>query len=763
MPIQTRLPYTFPNPGPFLAKVTNHLDTTYMGSLEVVLIKGYANDPELQSQTYIVNYLSPFYGISDIKFEGNNPEKYDDVQKSYGMWMIPPDVGTTVMVIFLDGDPNQGYWMGCILNDRFQNHMVPGIAASKNAIVSAEQKLKYNVDYLPVGEFHKRSTKATANPNNIPKPIHPFAEKLLKQGLLADRARGVTSSSARREVPSAVFGISTPGRINPNGKKGQVGYDTKATVSVSRETGHTFVMDDGDTAGDNQLIRIRSSSGHQILLNDTSNLLYIANADGTAWIEMTASGKIDIYSEDSISIHSKADFNFRATRDINLEAGRNININAIGSADVNIGEHLYVTANGAVKMAFAKTLDTTVAGTSKTSIGESQHINIGGSGFYSANEYFNIASESNMRISSGSSIHLGAVGNIFATGQTKIHLNGPAAEAANPAENAEAPTLLPSYKVPATNLASGWSNGVYYQTTPLTTILQRVPMHEPWVQHESSAPASFSAAKTDISLISRPDVVPVNASAPDISEAPVNLPASLPGTCTTTSIKAISAASAQAGIAALKAACSDAKPEAITSPYAVASILAIAGGECAWVPQKELYSFSSSALQSTFSKTFRGKPELADKYARWKGTREDFFNFVYAPENNGSSLGNTEDGDGGKFYGRGFIQLTGRANYTKYGKLAGVDLVNNPELLNSDITISAKVAVAYFKDRVKKAETDTMYFDSALAAIGGARSHWDKKRDYYNCFLANLQGGTIGTGSGGVLIDGQGNPVKPGG
>jgi hypothetical protein len=73
MPIQTRLPYTFPNPGPFLAKVTNHLDTTYMGSLEVVLIKGYANDPELQSQTYIVNYLSPFYGISDIKFEGNNP------------------------------------------------------------------------------------------------------------------------------------------------------------------------------------------------------------------------------------------------------------------------------------------------------------------------------------------------------------------------------------------------------------------------------------------------------------------------------------------------------------------------------------------------------------------------------------------------------------------------------------------------------------------------------------------------------------------
>lgn len=760
MPIQTRLPYSFPSPGPFLAKVTNHLDTTYMGSLEVILIKGYVNDPDIQSQTYIVNYLSPFYGISDIKFEGNNPEKYDDVQKSYGMWMIPPDVGTTVMVIFLDGDPNQGYWMGCILNDRFQNHMVPGIAASPNVLMTPEQKLKYNVDYLPVGEFHKRSTKTSSNPNTVKKPIHPFAEKLLKQGLLADRTRGVTSSSARREVPSAVFGISTPGRINPTGKKAQVGYQTKATVSVSRDTGHTFVMDDGDASGDNQLVRIRSSSGHQILLNDTSNLIYIANADGTAWVEMTASGKIDIYSEDSISIHSKADFNFRASRDINLEAGRNININAIGSTDINIGEHLYVTANGAVKLAFAKTYDKSVGGTSKTSVGESQHINIGESAYYSANENWNLSSESNMRISTGASTHIGASGSIFLSGQSRIHFNGPAAEAANPASNSEIPSLLPAYKVPSTNSAIGWSNGKYYQSEPLVTIMQRVPMHEPWVQHESISPQSFTSAKTDISLISRPDVTPVNPNMPDVESIPTNLPASLPGTCTTTSIKAISAATSQPGIEALKAACASAD---ITSPYAVASILAIAGGESAWVPQKEQFSYSASALQSVFAKTFRGKPELAEQYARWKDTRESFFNFVYAPENNGSNLGNTRPDDGAKFYGRGFIQLTGRTNYTKYGLLAGVDLVNNPELLNSDFNISAKIAVAYFKDRVKKSQDDTMYFDAALSAVGGSRDGWDKKRDYYNCFLANLQGSAVGTGSGGVLTDGQGNPVKTGG
>lgn len=43
-------------------------------------------------------------------------------------------------------------------------------------------------------------------------------------------------------------------------------------------------------------------------------------------------------------------------------------------------------------------------------------------------------------------------------------------------------------------------------------------------------------------------------------------------------------------------------------------------------------------------------------------------------------LGNTQPGDGLKFKGRGFVQITGRANYTKYKTVLGVDLVKKPEL-----------------------------------------------------------------------------------
>lgn len=43
------------------------------------------------------------------------------------------------------------------------------------------------------------------------------------------------------------------------------------------------------------------------------------------------------------------------------------------------------------------------------------------------------------------------------------------------------------------------------------------------------------------------------------------------------------------------------------------------------------------------------------------------------------ALGNTNAGDGVRYHGRGYVQLTGRANYQKLGMLLGLDLVNNPD------------------------------------------------------------------------------------
>jgi predicted chitinase len=63
-------------------------------------------------------------------------------------------------------------------------------------------------------------------------------------------------------------------------------------------------------------------------------------------------------------------------------------------------------------------------------------------------------------------------------------------------------------------------------------------------------------------------------------------------------------------------------------------------------------------------------------------------------------LGNVNPGDGVKYKGRGFIQITGRANYTQAAKDLGIDLVNHPELAERP-DIATKVSLWYWKTRVQ--------------------------------------------------------------
>ena len=485
------------NPGPYLATVVSHLDPSHMGALRVTLQQPVSQSQDFESGSVIVNYCSPFYGATSAKYEGNDSSNFDDVQKSYGFWMVPPDIGTTVMVMFVGGRINEGYWFGCI-PDRYQNHMVPGIAASQYSAMTDAQLRQYGTRNVPVAEFHKKSRdRSIPNPDIFTKPVHPFADRLVQQGLLIDDVRGVTSSSARREAPSSVYGISTPGPVDLTSPKKIAGFaddGTAISLPVSRLGGHQFVMDDGDRDGKNELFRIRTRTGHQILLHNSSDLIYITNSKGTAWIELTSNGKIDMYAEDSVSIHTLNDFNFLADRDVNIEAKRDMNISVGGNYQIDVANNFTVNAGASGILTFESNLDvlsnSTIAVTAEGDI----HLK-------SADMFMSGGGEVNTTAGGGWKVSAGTSN--ITSGEHRetagaIHMNGPAAIAASAAQAAESATALPVFSLPNRSSARGWANSQFYKADDILTIMKRAPTHEPWDHHENINPQQFSADVTDL-------------------------------------------------------------------------------------------------------------------------------------------------------------------------------------------------------------------------------------------------------------------------
>lgn len=376
------------NPGPYLARVIKHADPYYLGGLEVELLKTTeaGNVGETLGQTVICYYASPFYGITQSTSIGKN-DNYSNTQKSYGWWAVPPDPGTLVLVTFVEGTREFGYWFACV-PEKGMTFMVPGGQPTTEQL-SGPVPNDLKGKRLPSGEYNKVITKPqTNNVIKYKRPVNEdFVSSLQTQGLVLDDIRGLTSTSAQREFPSAVVGFSSPGPVDKRGgsPQGEIGLkESKATVHVSRLGSSSIVIDDGDdklirdghasekaykyinkeaserggdvTIPHNELIRLRTRTGAQILMHTSEDLIYINNSKGSCWIEMSSNGKLDVYAADSISFHTDNDFNFDAARDINFNAGGNINLNAgaaifqtaAASWEVKAGADGKLTAGGTV-------------------------------------------------------------------------------------------------------------------------------------------------------------------------------------------------------------------------------------------------------------------------------------------------------------------------------------------------------------------------------------------------------------------------------
>jgi putative chitinase len=121
----------------------------------------------------------------------------------------------------------------------------------------------------------------------------------------------------------------------------------------------------------------------------------------------------------------------------------------------------------------------------------------------------------------------------------------------------------------------------------------------------------------------------------------------------------------------------------INTPLRVAHFLAQCGHESGgFRVTSENLNYSAKGLNGIFRKYFPTEASAA-AYARQP---QKIANKVYA---NRMANGNEASGDGFRFRGRGYIQLTGRDNYTQFGKAIGVDIPSNPDLVASKYALAS--------------------------------------------------------------------------
>jgi len=341
------------DPGPYIGTVISHVKGTRMGQLKVY-IPEFGSTPNNEERYLTVSYASPFYGKTFGTDTQELPDNEVTAGQSYGMWMVPPDVGSQVLCVFVNGDRDRGFWFACIY-DSPSHHMVPANGRNiggkdKTTVPKQLSAETFSNSILPVGEYSTKAKTAFDSDGltTTPRNAHLYqASVLIAQGLDRDPIRGAISSSSMREVPSNVYGISTPGR-KPNGSP------DSGDVVAFRKGGHQFVMDDGaatggqDPEGTDQLIRLRTTNGHQILMNDTENVLYIASASGAHWIEFSNNGQMNIFAQAGFNVRTKGPMNFHSDALISMQAPA-IKMNASGGQKAG-ANGIIISSDGAISL-----------------------------------------------------------------------------------------------------------------------------------------------------------------------------------------------------------------------------------------------------------------------------------------------------------------------------------------------------------------------------------------------------------------------------
>jgi hypothetical protein len=261
-----------------------------------------------------------------------------------------------------------------------------------------------------------------------------------------------------------VYGISTPGQpiyqggLDPTTIRKQLSTGAvkpQDVTVIGRKGGHTLVMDDGDLENKNALFRLRTSKGHQIMMNDSENFFQIIHANGQSWIEFGEEGTVDVYSTNSVNVRTQGTINLHADKDINMYAGGNLSMKSNSATNIGAVGTMNIASQGEMVLY------------GQSSIG------------IKADGSLALQSKTTGSFDGGASLRLKAF---------RIDLNG------LPATPVKTPKLYPKTTLDDTV----FDNSIGWKVKPksLESIVTRAPTHEPYPYHNKGVAVSVNLGGT---------------------------------------------------------------------------------------------------------------------------------------------------------------------------------------------------------------------------------------------------------------------------
>jgi len=392
-----------------MGEVVDTNDPQQMGRLRVACpLLGDLED-DVVSDVPWASYVSPLAGTTTTPSRGRE-DAVTAGHVAYGMFNIPK-VGTSVVIACIDGDPRFRVWLGCF-TDQFLPHTMPhGRYSYKTKeqpdgpFSSTEDKIQPLYDSQteaftntetgvdPRKSFEYRTRGADVGVSGLTPEFVKTKDSTLSW-LADDVSEGYEDDEYKHTHGYHESRIEDGASDNTDGKV----YDPQ-TYSWTTPGFHGMSMSDNE---ENCRIRFRTTHGHQIIMDDTNERVYISTAGGKTWIELDEVGNIDIYGERNISVHAEKDINFVAGGKFSVEAEDGIHLSTDGEARISAFTGVHLQSDDTVKIK---------GSTMFVESDEDVDIKAGGSFIAHA---------------AGGTASLLASANVLLTG-SQVHFNGPAA------------------------------------------------------------------------------------------------------------------------------------------------------------------------------------------------------------------------------------------------------------------------------------------------------------------------------------------------